>query len=665
MDGTYVTAPAGEAKELSQGESVDFVGEALETFREDEAADFDNRQECLTDLQFQALRQWSANDKAFRKSLGRPTFVCDILSPFIRQVDGELRQNPPQAKVYPGEGGDVDVSRVMAGMLRSMHHLSYADQVFAQAGGQAAACGMGHFRLSHEFVDPKSFLTGLFWRPIPNPLAVIRDPDCVLPDHSDAKRCWVFDDISRRAFKKRFPNASRNGFDTSVMRTRSSGWFTHDTIRVAEYWCIEQEQGTLTLFDDGSEWSDIDPGQRYVLMARGLNILAERQVKRPKVVLHLMNGSEVLGKYEWKGSRIPIYTVEGEKININGEVVRRGIIRTARDAQIIRNWAISAEVETVALAPLQKWLATPAQIKGFEEMWRNANSALTSTLLYNNIDAQGHSLGTPQRMEPPEYNDAAARLADRSVEHARHGTGMFSANLGERPSGVTAGVAIDSLKEQGDIGNSLYTSNTLVQIQASSIAAIEMIPMVYDTPREVRMLGEDMRPQIVKVNQGGLDLNVGRYDCIVSTGPSFKTARREASQSMREALKYTPGELAVPIVVRLAKQEDWPDAAEIAEEMRHIAVAKGMLPPDQAAQSQTAPGIAPQNAPGTPAIALPQSAAAGQGAGVETAPAPAQNDFTQQQPAPPSAPNAAALYGASAAGAQAPPRSRPRLVAIH
>ena len=666
MDESYVTTPPGEGKEVTGPESRDFVAEALETFREDEASDFDNRAECLIDLQFQALRQWDQNEKMIRTLAGRPSFVCDMLSPFIRQVDGELRLNPPSAKVFPGENGDTDIAEVMAGLLRSMHHLSFGDQVFSKAGGQAAACGMGHFRLSHEFKNPSSFLTVLRWRPIPNPLAVIRDPDCVLPDHSDAKRCFVFDDISRRAFAKRYPNAAMTPFDHSQAINRAAvrgGWFTRDTIRVAEYWLLDQEPGTLTLFDDGSEWMDIDPGQRFMLLAQGRQILAEREVKRPKVCMYLMTGAEVLGKYEWKGSRIPIDTVEGETINVDGETVRRGIIRTARDPQIVRNWAMSAEVETVALAPLQKWLATAPQIKGYEHMWRNANSALTATLLYNKTDADGNDLGKPDRMEPPEYNQAAAKLADRSVEYARQATGMFAANLGEKDGGVTAGVAIDSLREQGEAGSFLYIDNLLVQIQSSSQSAIELMPKVYDTPRQERILGEDMRPKIVKVNSGGLDLNVGEYDCIVGTGPSFKTARQETAKGMREALKYLPGELAVPVVIRLAEHEEWPRAAELADEIKQIAMAKGLLPGAQAPAPTGAPGMPAQNAPGAPAVALPMPGAMTTPGNTETPPAALADDFAMNGGAGPQ--TAAATYGAPGAAQGAGPRPRPRLVSIN
>lgn len=396
-------------------------------------------------------------------------------------------------------------------------------------------------------------------------------------------------------------------------------------------------------------------------------MLAERKTKRAKVYMHLMTGAEVLGKYEWVGDRIPIFTVEGEKINVDGEVIRRGIIRTARDAQIIRNWAISAEVETVALAPLQKWLATPAQIKGFEGMWRNANSAMTATLLYNNTDANGKDLGAPQRMEPPEYNNAAARLADRSVEHARQGTGLFAANLGEKDGGVTAGVAIDSLKQQGEAGSYLYIDNLLVQIQASSTAAIKAIPKVYDTARQERILGEDMRPKIVRINDGRLDLNVGEYDCIVGTGPSFKTARQETAQGMREALKYLPGELAIPVVIRLAQHEEWPEAAELADEVRQIAIAKGLLPPPAGAMptpGEVAPGVPAQNAPGTPAVALNGAPAAQEPPAQETPPAPPLSDFGRAPGTPTQ--SAAAMYGGEGMPPPAiAPQRRLRLVAVN
>lgn len=628
-------------------EEADFVRESLEEFREDEIADRENRLQALEDLRFQALRQWSDSATALREAAGRPTFVADMLSPFVRQIDGALRQNPPQARVDPAEDGDRDVAEVYEGMHRSILELSQADQVFANVGGQSAACGMGHFRLSLEYEHDETFDRCLRYRAIANPLAVIRQPGCAMPDHSDCQRTWVFEDITRREFKARFGDRVTSWWPDSA--TRPTGWQSTDTVRIAEKWVMRWAPGTLTLFSDGQVIADAADEVVAELAARGVSIIDRRRVKRPQVCQYLMTGTEILGKFEWPGTRIPIFSAEGEIINIDGEIVRRGLIRSSRDVQTIRNWALSAAVETVALAPLQKWLATAAQVKGREHQWREANSATTATLIY---EPDERAPGPPQRLEPPSANNAAVDLANWAGDLAKSATGMFGANLGERASG-DSGRKVIALQSQGETGSALYVDKLVAQMQAAAREEARMLPKVYDTTRQVRILGKDKAVKIARINDGRLDLGRGKYDISISTGPDFKTARQEASQSMRDMVNKLPPEFVPTIAVRLARMENWEGADEIAAEFQQIAQSKGILgqPPQPANQMPA------QNSPDTLPVSLAQASGAMQPTGAPGAPAPIQGDLSNQQ----GQMSAAAVYGAPFAPQERP---RPRLVAV-
>jgi len=72
------------------------------------------------------------------------------------------------------------------------------------------------------------------------------------------------------------------------------------------------------------------------------------------------------------------------------------------------------------------------------------------------------------------------------------------------------------------------------------------------------------------------DLNAGKYDLTVTTGPSFTSRREEAAASITEMVRAFPA--AAPVIVpELAKNLDWPGADKIAEKMAEIS--SGQVPP--------------------------------------------------------------------------------------
>jgi len=83
------------------------------------------------------------------------------------------------------------------------------------------------------------------------------------------------------------------------------------------------------------------------------------------------------------------------------------------------------------------------------------------------------------------------------------------------------------------------------------------------------------------------DLDLGRYDVTVSTGPSYQTKRQEAVASMMDLTK------AYPNIVQIAgdllvKNMDWPGSDEIAERLKKT-LPPGLQQDDDGEQPQIPP----------------------------------------------------------------------------
>ena len=101
----------------------------------------------------------------------------------------------------------------------------------------------------------------------------------------------------------------------------------------------------------------------------------------PRIYCDKINAVEKLEPtYEWLGTRIPLFPVLGEELNIDGKCILRGIISEGMDAQRMVNYTYSGAMEIFALEPKSPWIAEAQTVAPFAAIWRNcAHSSSRST----------------------------------------------------------------------------------------------------------------------------------------------------------------------------------------------------------------------------------------------------------------------------------------------
>jgi hypothetical protein len=134
----------------------------------------------------------------------------------------------------------------------------------------------------------------------------------------------------------------------------------------------------------------------------------------------------------------------------------------------------------------------------------------------------------------------------------------------------------------------MFMDNLASSIEHTGRVIVSLIPKYYDTQRVIRLRGEDDSVRFVEINKAILtpdgqkiqhDLTRGKYDVRVGVGPSYRTRRIEAANSMVELARVFPQILQVAGDL-VAKNLDWPGADEMAERL------KKMLPPGIAEDSE-------------------------------------------------------------------------------
>jgi hypothetical protein len=517
--------------------------------------------------------QWDSEALAQRRRANRPALTMNRGPGFVRQLTGEVMQNPPGIKVLPSkDGATIEAAEIFNGLIRNIEQQSIARAAYTKAAENAAQAGIGGWRVVTQYSSDDSFDQDIRIKRINDPFQILIDPLAQEPDKSDMRYGFVFEDLALEEYKKRYPDVPAESLPTNVA-DQGLTWRTVNTIKIAEYWYREPVKKMLQLHEDGSvSYSDDEtPPQSPVVQSREVVV---QQVKTC-----LMSGAGILqGPTDWAGKYIPICVVVGEEIWSDGRAVRKGMIHDMRDPQRVYNYTRTAAVEAVAMQPKAPFILTANQAMGYEDQWMNAGTQNLAALFYKGDQLAN---GPPKRSEPPLASqglDVQSQLAISDLEGV---TGIYKAGLGA-PSNETSGRAIMARQQEGDTGTYHYIFNLGIAIQYCGKILVDLIPKIYDSTRVVRTLGEDGSAKMVAINKPDLgedgmeivlnDLSAGEYDVTVTTGPSFATKRAEAAEFMTELLRGFPTltEIAGDIII---KNMDVPGANEIAARIRE---AKGL-----------------------------------------------------------------------------------------
>lgn len=559
----------------------DLVKDAREAFESGIEADRANRAEALQDLKFLAGEQWPEVIRAYRA--GRPTLTFNRLPQYERQITGDMRLNPPGINVRPVDSGaDPATAKTYTGLIRNIESQSNGIDAYLTAATNAVRCGEGWFGLTYDYVED-SFDMELGFRRIPSPLAVVCDPAATDTARGDAQWLFVSDLYPLATFRAMYPKASLAGWEDPHQWEQ---WRQGDYIRVAEYWRKVPVKRTLLLLTNGAVLDATDLEEQTIRDA--VNAAGGLQNKRTadsfKVEMHKLSGLEQLEEcHYWPGRHIPIVRVAGDEINIGDRIVRYGIVRFAREPQQLYNIQRTAMAEAIGMAPKAKWIGTAKQFGGLEDRWARANISNDAFLTYNSDPT---APGPPQRIasEMP----AAGLLQDAQIASAdiEATIGIYRESLG-RESNAISGKAIISRQREGDVGTYIYMDNLAKAVTQAGRILIDVLPKVYDTPRQVRILSEDGKEEFVPINmtdpntgQKLNDLSAGRYDVVSSVGPSFSTRREEARESMMTFVQAVPAAAQMSADL-IAEAMDWPGAEGIAQRLRKAAVAAGYAEPKE------------------------------------------------------------------------------------
>lgn len=611
-----------EYADKGKSDDDDILKEARRCYKLCVEAEGDNRNLALDDLRFLSGgdAQWEPIGLSQRKRDGRPVITVNSLPTYLHQVTNEQRQNTPTIKVHPaGNGADEETAKVRQGMIRHIEYDSNSDVAYDRAVNSAAAVGFGYWRLVTEYESETGFDQKIMFKSVRNALSVKIDPLSIEPDGSDMGYAFVENLRDREDFKAEWPKAEAN--NTTLINEGSgsySGWLSDQTVLECEYYRIVETEEEVVLLSNGESGFKSD----LIEMPPGVSIVKERKGTKRKVMLYKITGVDILERTEIKCKWIPVFPVYGDEIDIEGKVIRSGIIRNAKGPAQSYNVMMSGATEEIALRSKAPFIGAAGQFAGHEDEWEQANSRSFPFLEYEPVTSDGHLAPPPQRQPMADIPAGMLAMAMHAGDNVKMTagvfTGTFQGRLGARGT-ATSGIQEQKQQQQGEIGSYHYTDGLNKSVLHCGRCINSMIPHYYDAPRIVKTLSEDDKIDYAQINQpqtkrqedpetGQMqaiqsvlnDMTAGEFDVTVSAGPSYGTMRQESAEFFANAMQSAKDPVTAAVVTYLAmKNQDVPGADEATKMLKKLIPAgiaepeKGEEPPPMV-QTPQGPVPAPQ-----------------------------------------------------------------------
>jgi len=561
----------------------------------------ESRSNELDDLKFLAGSpdnqwQWPADVLQTRGAIqgqtinARPCLTINKLPQHVKQVTNDQRQNRPSGKVIPADDkADPEVAEIFDGIVRHIEYMSDADVAYDTACENQVTYGEGYIRILTEYCDDNTFDQDIRIGRVRNSFSVFMDPLIQDPCGADANWCFITEDLPKEEFERLFPDAQ----PISTLMSQGIGdqdlnqWIQQQTVRIAEYFYVVYEPVKLRLYP-GNVTVEAGSKEDREISGMGLKPLRERVAQAKRVKWWKTNGYEVLEEQDWPGKWIPVVRVVGNEYEVEGQVYISGLVRNAKDAQRMYNYWTSQEAEMLALAPKAPFIGYGGQFEGYEHQWKTANVTNWPYLEVNPdaTDGQGAVLPLPQRAAPPLPQTGLIQAKLGAADDIKATTGQYDPSLGAT-SNERSGKAIMARQQQTDTGTYHFVDNLARAVRYVTRQIVDLIPKIYDTQRIARIIGLDgetsmakidpSQPQPVKkvVDEQGVVIekiynpSVGKYDVVVTTGPSYMTKRQEAMDAMSQILQGNPAlwQVAGDLFV---KNMDWPGAEELAERLQKM-----------------------------------------------------------------------------------------------
>ena len=531
--------------------------DALKEFDQIQAAQRDERLQCLKDRRFYSISgaQWEGplGDQFENK----PKFEVNKIHLSVIRIFNEYRNNRITVDFTPKDGSKADqLSDTCNGLYRADEQDSWAQEAYDNAFEEAVGGGVGAWRLRTAYEDdedPEDERQRIRIEPIFDAdSCVFFDLGAKRQDKSDAKRCYVLTSMTPEAYRDEYGDDPASW--PKDIHHHEFDWSTPDAVYIAEMYDVEEKReiAHVWLSMDGEEErfldSDFEADEELEerLAATGYRKVREKKLKVRRVHKYLMSGSKILEDCGYiAGKCIPIVMTFGKRWYVDNVERCMGHVRLATDAQRLKNMQLSKLGEISSLSSIEKPILTPEQVAGHQLMWAEDNVKNYPYLLLNPItDANGQQMvgGPIGYTKPPQIPPAMAALLQITEQDMQDLLGNQQA--GEELQANVSGKAVELIQNKLDMQVFIYMSNMSKAVKRSGEIWLSMAKDVFVEPkRKMKTVGPQGEVDSVELLRPKIDPETGQVvtennvaeaalDVFVDVGPSSSSKRASTVRAL-------------------------------------------------------------------------------------------------------------------------------------
>lgn len=555
------------------------------------------------DFNFLIRDQWTPVERSEFSRLQKPAMTFNKLYDQTKKIEGEQRKNKPDLLVRSRNAiADQDEINLRADLVRSIAYHSQTNLVYQTAFRCALNMGFGAFQILIDYESPRSFNKMIRYGLIADPTLCSWDPVATMPHKGDGNFCSRRFAMSRQEFFATYPYVTNPVSYTDPYMLLDFTAQTRDIIMVCDQYRKEWYPLLIYKLNDGStvtedEWKEreknFEDNMEYVqgsvvgeIIKREIpKIVAKRQTQDYDLMHYRLIQNQILDFSYWPGKQLPIPFVDGDSYWIKGQQYTKSFIHEARDAQKCINFFGSEIAAETKNRRREQWLATPENIIGNEQQWRNPEVQMGA--LIAKPDPKTGQM--PQKMPAWEISQGLVQNMQRATQDLREITG-FSENEQMQGRDIS-GKARRERKLEGSMSAQVFFDNLNQAVEQGGRIINELLPYVVGEDERymnvTRSNGKTEGVILNKKQKGGTVqdmLSKGEFDIEIDTGPSFAVQRDIALEFFQETIAASGDPGLFRLIADL-----WAENLDIQNRPQVVERFKTMVPPDILAKENGEP----------------------------------------------------------------------------
>lgn len=575
------------------------------------------RERAASDLVFYHITHW--DDSLLEASPLQYRGEFDLLRKGKRDIIADMRANPIQADFEPVEGTDEDMADLMDGLYRASCRKNASKEAFDYACDEQVVCGLGGWRLVTKYESDRLGSRNQVVERLPIRefnSRVFFDCSAELIDKKDAKHVTVltpftpegYIDLIRDVTGEEISENEVGGNFSYPENGITFAWFgsnsQKDVVYVGEYYCRYKTKvriqyfrdmfGSLQVFEqeEGKKAGWVDEE----ILAAGFVLEDEKEIEKWVVDKYLIDGEKIIGEPERiAGSELPIIPQYGERAFVQGVEHYEGIVKAARDPQLLRDFSMSYLADIVGRSPRIKPIFFPEQLQGFEYMHSQTGADSDYPyLLQNRFDDQGNELPLgpiAQSLEQPVPTAlsqlmAEMRMAVEDVVNPGLPNSISDPDL--------SGKALNTLTALFDQQSMCYQEARKYAMRRDAEVFASIMAEIADVPRKMTVESPDgnrkevmMMQEVLDIDSGEIkvlnDLTQSTFEVYADIGKAYSSSRDEAREMLNEqmatAVTVDP-QLAQAIQLKILALTDGPHMKDLREYAMKQLVLMGIRQPE-------------------------------------------------------------------------------------